>query len=245
MRNIKLTLEYDGIDFHGWQIQPKFRTVQGVLEETIGQLLQEVISVIGAGRTDAGVHALNYICNFKTENPLPLEKIEKGLNALLPEDIVVHCVEDVSLDFHARFDARQRRYRYLITYDRTALRRKYIWQYQYPPLDLDRMIAATKPVWGNHDFQAFCAANSGVENYFVNVIDLSWQQHQNNLVFEITANRFLRGMVRSLVGTMVEIGRGKMKIDQMKKAIESGDRTLIGPTAPPQGLYLVDILYSE
>ncbi|RMH71195.1 MAG: tRNA pseudouridine(38-40) synthase TruA [Gemmatimonadetes bacterium] len=245
MRNIKLTLEYDGTAFHGWQIQPEMRTVQGVLEAVLSQLLQTDIQVIGSGRTDAGVHALGQVANFRTTNPLPLERLHKGLNALLPDDVVVHQVETVSPAFHARFDAYRRCYRYRMTYRPVAIGRAYVWYYPYARLDVSQMQTAAQLLLGDHDFQAFCASGSDVAHYRVNVMHQEWQVQEDNLTFEICANRFLRGMVRSLVGTMVAIGRGKMPISQLQEALETGQRNLVGPTAPPQGLYLTQVLYPD
>lgn len=242
MRNLKLTLEYDGTGFSGWQVQRKERTVQGVLEEALGRLLGERIRVVGAGRTDAGVHALGQVANFKTENPMPAGRIERALEGMLPEDVAVRKVEEVPPDFHARFSAKARRYRYKIYLRRKAVGRQYGWFVPYK-LDLRRMEEAAGEILGEHDFSAFCIASSVPERPICKVSEAGWSVGDGEVQFEMVADRFLHGMVRLLVGTMVEVGRGKLPVDAVGRALASGDRKFVGPSAPPCGLFLVEVMY--
>lgn len=242
MRNIKLILEYDGYNFHGWQIQPNVRTVQGDLEAALAQILQHEPGILGSGRTDAGVHAKAQVANFKTENPIPLKKLNHGLNSILPDDVVVLEIEEVDEAFNSRFDANFRHYQYIMGRKPSALRRHFQWFYPYP-LDVSKMVEATNALHGRYNFKAFCSARSSVTNHYVNVREAYWNEVRDTLTFDIIANRFLHGMVRSIVGTLVEIGRGKMGVEDMARLLETGDRHSIGPTAPPYGLYLVEVEY--
>ena len=242
MRNIKLVLEYDGLNFHGWQIQPNVRTVQGVLENTLSRLLQHEINLIGSGRTDTGVHAKAQVANFLTRSAFDLDKLKNALNGLLPADVVVLEIEEVSQKFNSRFDATFRHYKYVIGRKPSALKRNFQWFYPYK-LDMEKIVEATNYLLGKHNFKAFCSTQSSVKNHFVTVREAFWHEEDDALIFDIIANRFLHGMVRSLVGTLIEIGRGKMKSEALKEILLSGDRSAIGPTAPPYGLYLVDVEY--
>lgn len=242
MRNLKLTLEYDGTNFSGWQVQKEGRTVQGVLEEALGRLLGERIRVVGAGRTDAGVHALGQVANFKTESLVPVGGIKMALNGLLPEDVAVREVAEVPPDFHARFSARTRRYRYNIYLRRRAVGRQYGWFVPYE-LELRRMEEAACAILGEHDFRAFCIASSVPKRSVCRVSEAGWSVGDGEVHFDIVADRFLHSMVRLLVGTMVEIGRGKLPVDVMGKALASGDKAFVGPSAPPCGLFLVEVMY--
>ncbi|RKY59909.1 MAG: tRNA pseudouridine(38-40) synthase TruA [Candidatus Latescibacterota bacterium] len=242
MRNLKLTLEYDGTNFSGWQVQKEGRTVQGVLEEVLGRLLGERIRVVGAGRTDAGVHALGQVANFRTENPMPTERIERALDGLLPDDLAVREVAEVPPDFHARFSAKARRYRYNIYLRRRAVGRQYGWFVPYE-LDLRRMEKAAGAILGEHDFRAFCIASSAPKRPVCKVTEAGWSVGDGEVHFEVVADRFLHSMVRLLVGTMVEIGRGKLPVDAVEKALASGDRAFVGPSAPPCGLFLMEVMY--
>ena len=220
MRNIKLTLEYDGTDFHGWQFQPDLRTVQGVMEEALGKLLEEPIQVVGAGRTDRGVHATGQVANFKTEKEIPLSGILDGGNSLLPEDLTIKRVEEVPLDFNARFDSKGKIYRYRITRERSSIHRRYTWKVDRK-LDLDRMQEGAKVFIGNHDFTSFSKnGDSGdQENPESSVTSISrcgWHKNGDSVVFEIEGIRFLRYMVRIVVGTLVDVGRGRFSPEEIR-----------------------------
>ena len=247
MRNYKLTLEYDGSDFHGWQIQPGLRTVQGVSEEAFKILLQESVQVVGAGRTDGGVHALGQVANFKTNKEIPLSGIQKGGNSLLPEDLWIKKVEEVPLDFNARFDAKSKVYRYEVSRVRSPLKRRFAWEVDYS-LDLDRMEEGAKGFWGEHDFTSFSKNGDSSEilnhePYFSTVSRCRWHKEGGSFVLEIEGIRFFRNMVRIMVGTLVEVGRGRFSPLDIQRMLEAKNRCVAGPTAPPQGLCLVEVKY--
>jgi len=242
LRNIKLEIEYDGTNFHGWQIQPELRTVQGEIEDKLKTILKQKITLIGAGRTDVGVHALGQVANFKTESRLDEESILKGLNGLLPDDVVIRKVEEVDLDFNARYSARSRVYQYRIFLGRTAIRRRYVWEVSYW-LDLEKIVEATGLISGEHDFSSFCVADSTKPNNICKVTQATWERSGEELIFEIEADRFLHTMVRSLVGTLVEVGRGYFSVGDFVNIMQAKDRKKAGPTAPARGLYLVKVRY--
>jgi tRNA pseudouridine38-40 synthase len=242
LRNIKLEIEYDGTDFYGWQTQPKLRTVQKEIQERLKAILKHEINLIGSGRTDVGVHALGQMANFKTQNPLDKESILRGLNGLLPDDIVIRNVEEVEHDFNARHSAKIRLYEYRIYLGKTAILRRYVWEVLYS-LNLDHILKATDQVLGEHDFSSFCLAESQKENNLCKVTKTSWEKLENKLIFKIEANRFLHTMVRSLVGTLVEVGRGYFSVSDFMDIMKANDRKKAGPTAPACGLYLVEVRY--
>ena len=241
-RNIRLVLEYDGTDFVGWQVQAKGRSVQGELEQKLEELLQEKVNVIGAGRTDAGVHARGQVANFRTATPRAIGEIHQALSALLPDDIVLRSTEEVSLDFHARFDTRERRYRYYITTEKLALHRQYSWYVSYP-LDLGLLSQAAKLIEGQHDFEAFSKVDSGKNDFHCTVSCATWRMEGLFRLFEISADHFLRGMVRALVGTMVDVARGSLTIEEFREILFEKDRRSVGMAAPAKGLFLEEVLY--
>jgi len=241
-RNIRLRLEYDGTAFSGWQYQPGRRTVQGVLEEKLGELLEEKVSLIGAGRTDAGVHALGQVANFKTSRGLPLRAFVPGLNRLLPSDIAVLEAQEVALDFHSRFHAKRRCYRYQLITNRSPLRERYAWYVRYR-LDVGVLTRSAAKIIGRHDFTSFSSSQAEAESFLVNVSKAGWKQKGDSLTFEIEADRFLHNMVRILVGTMVDMARGKLNPGDLSAILKARDRRRAGRTAPPQGLFLVRVSY--
>ena len=242
MRNIKLLLEYDGTNYVGWQRQENGRSIQGEIEDVLCKMLQEGVGVVGAGRTDAGVHARGQAANFHTRSKLSTAEIQGGLQGLLPEDIVVQNVEEVPMEFHARYSAKERVYSYLITSKPSALLRNYSWFVKYP-LDVDLMQRAAEAIGGSHDFESFCKVNSGVEHHLCAVTHSVWTLEGSTLRFEIRANRFLYGMIRALVGTMVDIGRGFTTLAEFAAILEKKDRKEAGMAAPAKGLVLEYILY--
>lgn len=242
LRNIKLEIEYDGTDFYGWQVQPKLRTVQGEIEAKLNTILQQKVNLIGSGRTDVGVHALKQVANFNTESQLETESILKGLNELLPDDIIVKNVVEVDLDFNARYSAKSRAYHYRINLNRTAILRKYMWVVSYP-LNFEVLQQATREIQGEHDYSSFCVAESTKENNVCNVIHSDWEKSGEELIFKIEADRFLHTMVRSLVGTLVEVGRGYFSVSDFVNIMQAKDRKKAGPTAPARGLFLVEVKY--
>jgi tRNA pseudouridine38-40 synthase len=246
-RNIKLVIEYDGTDFSGWQVQPDERTVQGVLEEAVSDLARQETRLQGSGRTDAGVHALGQVANARTKLELSPDEIRCAVNARLPDDVLVLDVSDVAWTFHARFDATSRSYLYLMSGTESPIWRRRRWFVRYP-LDLEGMRAAAAALLGEHDFGSFCLAGSepAHERCRLSRVSLECDDRYGGLiVLRLTADRFLRGMVRSIAGTLVDVGRGRIAAQDMKKILDARDRGAAGPTAPPWGLYLEEVRYDQ
>ena len=242
MRNIKLILEYDGSRYAGWQRQENALTVQEVVEQTLRQILREETQIVGAGRTDAGVHARGQVANFHTERGLSPRELLGGLNGLLPDDVVAHDASEVPADFHARFSARSRSYSYSLTRRPSALERATSWHVKFD-LGLPAMQDAARSIAGLHDFRSFARANSGVEHHRCDVREAAWSEAGTLLRLDITADRFLHGMVRALVGTMVDVGRGYTTPEAFRSILGSQDRQEAGMSAPPRGLVLEKVSY--
>jgi tRNA pseudouridine38-40 synthase len=244
MRNIKLTIAYDGTEFHGFQMQPDLRTVQGVLQETIERVTSHPVSIIGSGRTDAGVHARAQVVNFHTTSRIPVEKWPIALNTRLPNDLVVQAAEEVPEDWHARFSAKGKVYRYVI--DRgpypDVFQRLYAFHYPYP-LRIEPMIEAARHLVGRHDFTSFCAANTPLEDKvrLLQAVDLTEDGHL--LRITCRGEGFLYNMVRIIAGTLLDVGRGKIAPDEIPVILEAKDRTRAGLTAPAHGLTMWEVLY--
>jgi len=245
MKNFKLVLEYDGTRFHGWQTQPAVRTVQAVLEDAVSDLFGEKVTVNGCCRTDSGVHAWGYVGNFLVDSTLEATHVWGGLRAKLPDDVVVKSAEQVHPDFHARYDCIARRYVYQITTVPAAIFRRVLWYTQYQ-LDVDLMADAAKVFVGEHDFTSFApAALPGGISPVCNVLEASLGRDGAVISFEIKANRFLHHMVRNIVGTLIEIGRGRFLPEHVEEILRKKDRRIAGPTAPACGLALTDVYYPE
>ncbi len=245
MRNIKLLIEYDGTNYQGWQIQPGGPTIQGTLEEKLGLLTGKPVRLFGSGRTDSGVHALGQVAHFKTQSPMDIPTIQRALNSLLPHDIVIQRVEEVEEDFHARKRSKSKIYEYRILNRnlRSAFHRGYVWHIPQR-LNLTEMKKATRGLVGEHDFSAFRTVGSPTRTTVRKVTRAEWKRGRDGIIrFEIEANGFLKQMVRSIVGTLVEIGRGKRKAADIRKILNSKDRREAGPTAPAQGLFLKEVKY--
>lgn len=242
MRNLRLLIEYDGTDFVGWQIQATGRSIQGEITRAVEQVVQGSVNLIGAGRTDAGVHARGQVANFRTESGIQATALHAALNGLLPPDIRVHGVTEVAESFHARYDARERRYRYFIGRIPAAIGRQYRW-FVRTALDLGAMNRTAAAIVGEHDFGAFCKSTAAVEHHRCVVAFAGWESGEGLLVFEIRSNRFLHGMVRALVGTMVDVGRGFTAEAEFGDILKSGDRSRAGMAAPPHGLVLEEVVY--
>lgn len=244
-RNLKLTLEYDGTNYSGWQVQPDRQTIQGTVEGVLARILQHECRLVGSGRTDAGVHALMQVANFKTENPIALGELHRGVNGLLPMDISVNRVEEVESTFDSRRSARGKRYRYLIFNRpmRHALWARHAWQLYYP-LDFEAMQEAAQCLVGEHDFSSFRASGCSAKNpvRIMNEIKI-YMKDTHLMALELDARAFLRHMVRIIVGTLVEVGRGKLKPGRLADILAQGDRSAGGRTAPPQGLYMIEVRY--
>ncbi len=249
-----LKLQYDGSAYNGWQVQPSGTTIQGLLEERILELTAEKAHVMGSGRTDAGVHALEQVAAFDSGSGLHCDVIKRALNALLPQDIRVMDASDVSDDFHPRYGARSKRYFYLIANmtEVPVFLHRYVWHVN-SMLDVAAMKTAAANLTGVHDFSSFMGSGCGARNQTRNVFVLETEALSEAALFtkftgnfiKITAEAdgFLRHMVRNIVGTLVEVGRGKIGAEEMKTILEAKDRRLAGPTAPPQGLFLEKVNY--
>lgn len=245
MRNIKLTCEYDGSAFHGWQIQPGLKTIQGVMQAQIAQITQQKVNLIGAGRTDAGVHAVGQVANFQTESTIDLSSLQRGLNSLLPPDIVVKDAAEADERFHARFSARSKVYEYHILNQPypSALLRNYAW-FIHLDLDLPSMERCGRLLIGSHDFSSFRASGDESRHSIREVFRLEVDCRARNLIVVIIeANAFLREMVRSIVGTLVDVGRRKTSLEEFEEIFQAQDRRRAGMTAPAQGLFLVEVKY--
>jgi tRNA pseudouridine38-40 synthase len=244
MRTLKLVLEYDGFDYCGWQVQDHGATIQGVLEAALRKIVGEPIRVSGAGRTDARVHALGQVASFRCPSDIPASALQLALNSLLPRDIAVHDVREVAADFHARFSALGKMYTYRILNrpTRSAMRSRYAWHIPQR-LDVPAMALAGEQLLGTHDFTSFQASGSEVKSAERTLTELTVTHAEDEIAVSCTANGFLRHMVRNIVGTLVEVGRGARLPADLKQILDRHDRRLAGATAPPQGLYLVRVLY--
>ncbi len=247
MRTIKLTIEYDGTNYQGWQVQPRGQTIQGVLEKTIKKITKEEVRLVGSGRTDAGVHAFGQVAHFKTNSKMALHSMERALNSLLPQDIVIRKVEEVNENFHARKSCKSKVYEYRILNRtrRSAFHYPYAWHIPQR-LDLKEMKEATRYLMGEHDFSSFRSVGTPTQTATRKVIRAEWKRGREGLIrFEIEATGFLKQMVRAIVGTLVEVGRGKIRPQEFRKILESKSRSIAGPTAPAKGLFLKEVKYTE
>ncbi|HEY0193120.1 MAG TPA: tRNA pseudouridine(38-40) synthase TruA [Kofleriaceae bacterium] len=248
MRHIRLVVEYDGTGLCGWQRQDNGPTVQGHLEQALAKMVQHEVAVTGASRTDAGVHARGQVASFRTDKPIPLHGFRRGLNTMLPPAIAVVEVSEVGDDFHPRFSATGKHYRYLIL---TRAERSPRWRdraWHHPePLDLDAMRAAATALIGEHDFAAFRAAGCAAKTTIRRIDEVGVQplpsQLDELLAVDVRGNAFLRNMVRILVGTLVEVGQGRRPAAQVAEILANKDRTKAGITAPARGLELVCVRY--
>ena len=248
MRNLKLTVTYDGTDFAGWQIQPGSTTVQGTLALAIGRITGEKVLPQGSGRTDAGVHALAQVATLQTESVIPSANVVIALNDILPASIRVLAAEEVAPDFHPRKSARAKTYRYRIYREAICppFLARYVWHYPYP-LDESAMREAAPLVEGEHDFTAFAAVDpergrEGSSNVR-RIFSSQWRRESSELIYEVRGNGFLHHMVRNLVGTFLLVGKGTLKPLDITTILKAKDRSAAGATAPSEGLYLVNVEY--
>ena len=244
-KTFKLIIEYDGSAFHGWQRQKKDRTVQETIEKALAVMTREKVTVVGSGRTDAGVHALGQVACFRTRSRLDAEVFVNGLNSLLPGDVVVRACYRMPDSFHARFDVTAKHYRYHIL-NRSiapAIGRQFVWHIR-KPLDTAAMSQAARMLIGTHDFKAFEGTGSPRDHTVRTVTDSTvTATGGGNLTYDIKANGFLRYMVRNISGTLVEVGLGKRSVPDIQEILLSKDRSQAGATAPPHGLFLMDVVY--
>ena len=253
MRYFKLTIAYDGTDFHGWQIQAEKPTIQGEIVNVLRRLTQEHVYLHGAGRTDAGVHALGQVGSFRTQSALSAEEFQRALNALLPQTIRIVGSEEVGPDFDARWSARGKIYRYRIY--RGKVVPPMLWRYvlHYPfPLDEEAMRDAATRFMGTHDFASFAASTGSEEDdkersteREIFSTELARTADDEELVFTVRGRSFLRYMVRKMVGTLLDVGRGRLKPEDIDRLFEMRDRSKSGPTVPPQGLVMVEVQHEE
>lgn len=239
-----IELSYNGKAYHGWQNQPNAITVQQVLEEALSVLLNTKIEVVGAGRTDSGVHASQMFAHVDVVIELDLSTLIYKLNSILPNDIAVHDIFKVKEDAHARYDATSRTYHYKISTKKNVFDHNFAYQLKLP-LDVEKMDEACKILLQYKDFQCFSKSNTDVKTYNCNIMEANWIKDHNELIFIITADRFLRNMVRAIVGTMINIGLGKIEVKDLITIIESKDRSEAGYSVPAHGLYLMQIVYPE
>ena len=241
---IKLLVEFDGTDFHGWQYQPELRSVQDTLTQAVWTLVKEEIHVNSSSRTDAGVHAIAMPVVIIPSKELPIKAYTEGLNGLLPADLKIQSAEVMPDEFHVRKSAQGKTYRYRIYNGSlpSPLTRRFSWFLKHP-LDVAAMQEAGKRMVGNHDFSAFRAAHCDSVSPMRDVDSLVVERVGNEVVIEVTANAFLRNMVRIMVGTLVRVGSGRLTPEDVERILASKDRALAGETAPPQGLHLLEVRY--
>lgn len=242
MRRIKLIVSYDGTDYCGWQVQPGKRTIEGELNKALCSLLREEIAVIGASRTDSGVHGLGNIAVFDTESRIPGEKFSYALNQRLPEDIVVQQSCEVAPDYHPRKCSSTKTYEYRIWNDPfpNPLNRRYT-TFVYMPLVAERMAEAAQYLVGEHDFTSFCSVATQVESKVRTIYSLDVIREGKLITLRVKGSGFLYNMVRIIAGTLIKVGQGAMEPEQVREILEAMDRRKAGPTAPPEGLTLVEI----
>ncbi len=245
MKNIKLTISYDGTAYHGWQGQENAITVQETLEKALGKLFKtSPPSVTGCGRTDTGVHAKRYVCNFFSDTSIPMEKLPAALNTKLPCDIICLSAEEAAEDFDARRSAIRKTYSYYIKNSQfpDAFTRNYTWHFKYS-LDIEKMKKAAKAFLGTHDFYGFAASGFTVKTTVRTIYSIDIEQNGDILAIHITGNGFLYNMVRIIAGTLAFVGTGKIPAESMEEIISSKDRKRAGITAPPTGLFLSEVYY--
>ena len=238
-----ITFSYDGTAYHGWQIQPHSVTVQEELHKALSTLMRKPMEVVGAGRTDTGVHARKMIAHFDHDEVLDCSQLVYKLNKLLPRDIAVQHVEPVADDMHARFSAKSRTYHYYVHLDKNPFLRSYSWQVYGNP-DFELMNRAARVLMEYKDFTSFSKVNTDTKTNDCTITEARWDRvGEDQWRFTVTANRFLRNMVRAIVGTLMEVGRGRMTIEQLRSVIEAKDRCRAGDSVPGNALFLVEVLY--
>ena len=247
MRNIKLTIEYDGKNYLGWQVQPKGPSIQETIEGQLKRLTGETIRLISSGRTDAGVHAMGQVAHFKTQHGMDCPTLQRALNSLLPADMMIRKVEEVGQEFHARKDCKSKIYEYRILNRnlRSVFLREHAWHIPQP-LALGAMRKAARQLVGEHDFSSFRSVGTPTRTAVRKIMRAEWKRNREGLLtFEIEATGFLKQMVRAIVGTLVEVGRRKINPEEFARILESRDRTKAGPTAPARGLFLKEVKYES
>lgn len=246
MRNIKIIIEYDGKDFNGWQKQPNKLNIQGEIERAIEEVTGEKVDLIASGRTDAGVHALGQVANFKIEKDIPIEKIPYALNSKLKKSIRIKDAKEVDEKFHSRYTCKRKTYKYVInnSVQGTAIYRNL--QYHFPEkLDDIKMNEAAKYLIGEHDFKSFKASGTSSKSSIRTIYNASVKREEEIVTIELTGNGFLYNMVRIIAGTLIDVGTGKINAKDVKEILDAKNRLKAGKTLPPNGLYLVNVEYEE
>lgn len=237
-------LSYNGTDYHGWQVQPNAITVQSVLDKALSILLKKPTTTMGAGRTDTGVHSAQMVAHFDAETSIDIEDLTYKLNSFLPKTIAVHNIKQVHEDAHARFDATQRTYHYKISTFKDVFNFDNAYHYTNK-LDVDLMNKASTILLEYSDFKCFSRAHSDVKTHICAISEAFWIKNGHELIFQISADRFLRNMVRAIVGTLLDIGNHKTSLEDFHNIIQSKDRSKAGASAPAKGLYLTKIVYPD
>ena len=244
MRNIKLTIEYDGKEFNGWQKQPNKLNIQGEIERAIETITGETVDLTASGRTDAGVHALAQVANFKTNSNLPIEKFAVAINSKLKKSIRIQKAEEVEERFHSRYNCKQKTYRYIINNSKQGSAIYRNLEYFVPEkLNIEEMKKAVKFFEGEHDFKAFKASGTSSKSSVRTIYKTSIKEEGDRIAIELTGNGFLYNMVRIISGTLIDVGLGKIKAEEIPEIINSKDRTRAGKTLPPYALFLVKVEY--
>lgn len=235
---------YLGTNFHGWQVQDNATSIQGEIERVLSLLLRETIQITGSGRTDTGVHAYQQFFHFDVSEKPDLDKLIFKMNALLHQDVVIKRIQKVKEEAHARFDATKRSYVYRVKRKKDPFSFGQTYQYNVD-IDLETMNLAAKTLLGEQDFKSFSKVKTNVNNFFCNVFEAHWFEEKNELKFYISANRFLRGMVRAIVGSLLLVGEGKISVEEFRGIISEKNRKSAGRSVPPEGLFLLEVSYPE
>ena len=244
MRNIKLTIEYDGKCYNGWQKQPNKLNIQGEIERAIEGVTKEKVELYASGRTDAGVHAFGQVANFKTNSNIPIEKMATAINSQLKYSIRIKKAEEVEENFHSRYNCKEKTYMYIINNEEQASAIFRNMEYHFPKkLDIEKMQKAAKYFEGEHDFSAFKSSGTSSKSSVRKIYNADVSTYNGRIIIKLTGNGFLYNMVRIIAGTLLEVGMGAIKPESIKEIIEDKDRKKAGKTLPPHGLYLVKVEY--
>ncbi|MCF6268867.1 MAG: tRNA pseudouridine(38-40) synthase TruA [Melioribacteraceae bacterium] len=244
MKNYRLKIEYNGTAYSGWQIQPNVPTIQGEITKVLKQITGSEINLIGSGRTDTGVHALGQVANFQIENELNIRKVKHSLNSLLSNNIAISEMIEVEDNFHSRFDAKMRCYLYVFTKRKSPFYNEY--SYQYSPIfdmEIEKLNAISYNLLGEHNFTSFSKKHTDTENMVCNISFAKWRRMKNSIIFRIDGNRFLHGMVRTIVGTVLEIAEKNYPINRITEIANAKNREVAGRGVPAKGLFLLDVKY--
>ena len=244
MPNYKISIQYDGSNYFGWQSQPSGRTIQDNIVKAIHQITHQNINLIGSGRTDSGVHALGQVANFSLDTEIDEVKFRKSLNSLLPADIAVKSIKEVHENFHARFDAKRRSYLYFISQDKSPFLDKFTYQYPYfNKINMSHLKSLSNVLIGKHDFTSFCRSNTDTENKICSIYELNWKMTRDLLIFKIEADRFLHGMVRTIVGTLLSLSQKSKLPSVLETILMDKARSSAGEASPSKGLFLFKVKY--